>query len=181
MAATYMLFPVILTVLVTISLATLPERRCSLSVTLETSDLDHSTFSSDDTDTADVFNSLSVFLEPYNTLVSTGDCLEVKLHAGNYTLTDYNSALTYSLVLRAVEGVVTISCQQSDKTVETGSPFCFQRYSAQTSHISPGTGEGTDKDGEFFVQIEGVHFEKCQRPLQFDAMDYVGIANCSFR
>ena len=164
------LFHVVLTLMGTHSLAVLPERNCSTVLSLRSSD---GGICTDAGETTDGCNSLSDILTSYNPLIADNDCLEVKLYPGTYTLTDYSSTFNYSLVVGAVEGGVTITCQP-DEAVSTGSPLWLQRYSAFSSHPSP------PSPSEFFVQIEGVNFESCQRPLQFDAMDYVGISNCNF-
>ena len=101
-------------------------------------------------------------------MVEASDCLDVSLRGGDYTLTDYTTELKYSLVLRGVDGAVIISCQQTDDELTSGSPFWLSRDPA-------------DGTGEFFVHLEGISFQKCGRPLQFDAMDYVGISRCNFR
>ena len=163
------LFHMVLALMETLSLAVLPERNCSTVLSLRT---DGGTCANSG-ETTDACNSLSDYLTRYNSRIAASDCLEVKLYPGTYTLTDYSNTLNYSLVVGAVAGGVTITCQP-DEAATTGSPLWFQRYGAFSSHPSP------PSPSEFFAQIEGVDFESCQSPLQFDAMDYVGISNCNF-
>ena len=169
------------------SLAALPARECSISLSLCTSDSgaasapDHCTFV--DADPATFCNSLSPYLERHKSLVAADDCLEMRLYPGTYTLTEYSSTLNYSAVITAVEDGVTITCvsECAGEPEDSTSPLWFQRNSAFSSHLSLNSSSATSgEDGEFFVQMEGVSFESCQRPLRFDAMDYVGISNCSF-
>ena len=171
----------VLALLATLSLAVLPERNCSTTLSLRapSDEGGNCTFIVDAGETTGVCYSLSDYLQRYNTLIAASDCLEVKLYPGTYSLTDYSNTLNYSLVVAAIEGEVTITCQP-DEAVTTGSPLWFQRYSAFSSYPSPAPSPMVPENGEFFVQIERVNFESCQRPLQFDAMDYVGISNCSF-
>jgi hypothetical protein len=115
-------------------------------------------------------------LEQYNSLVAADDCLEIQLSPGAYALASLRTTISYSLVMVAVEGEVNISCAQEDQASLPDSPFWFQRYSNLSSRQSP----LPPGDGEFFVQIQGVLWENCQRPLRFDAMDYVGISDCNF-
>ena len=163
------LFVVLSALLSAVSQAVLRERNCSTCITLQ----------SQCTTPEAACKYLSDILKQYNGLIAAGDCLEIKLTPGTYVLADYNTTLNYSLVMRALEpGAVSISCQQleQENIIRNGSPFWFQRYDAFSSHRSP----IMDNDGEFFVQLEGVHFERCLKPLQFDAMDYVGLSNCTF-
>lgn len=157
------------------SVATLPERQCSTSITLWSSAAppnERCTFASDTNDC----KPLADILEQYNSLVAADDCLEIQLSPGAYALASLRTTISYSLVMVAVEGEVNISCAQEDQASLPDSPFWFQRYSNLSSRQSP----LPPGDGEFFVQIQGVLWENCQRPLRFDAMDYVGISDCNF-
>lgn len=168
----------------TYTLAAPPERNCSISLVLRpgaTSDKDSCTLTEDAGDSSGACDSLSAYLERYKTLVAVDDCLDLRLYPGTYTLNDYSTTLEYSAVIRALGSGVTVTCEPGlEGSSTTGSPLWFQRHSVFSSYPSSGTSSVTADKGEFFVQIEGVQFENCTRPLQFDAMDYVGISNCSF-
>ena len=118
--------------------------------------------------------SLSEILSLFNGQVGSGDCLYLELEQGEYALSSLSTIpVNYSLVMVAVDsGRVIISCSglaqpnrvnsscASDPTV----PLMF----------------GKEK-GEVSVLLDGVWFQDCPRPLQFDNLDRVTIINCLFR
>ena len=164
--------------LVTVSLfiispAAPPARNCSTSVSLcpqnSTNYMhgDNCTLVNDDSDVT--FDSISTYLEGYKSLIPAGECLEVKLSPGAYSLSLLPSPLNFSAVFTASEKGVSLTCLPiQEDTNATASPFWFHRPS-------------NCSEDEFFVQLSGINFESCPRPIQFDNMDYVGISNCNFR
>ena len=127
------------------------------------------------TSTVDVSNScqsLSELLVDYNRIVPERDCLELILEPGVYTLTGYTTSVNYSTVITAPRGGVTITCQsQCSETptfenVISGSPLAFHKN--ETSRFS-------------FVILEGIKFQDCLLPLQFDDLDNATIRDCTFR
>lgn len=167
-----------LAVLLASSLAALPERSCSNTLNLCTRDSSGEPLPNDcvfvDEDPAVLCNSISIYLhlEQTKANVAADECLRVNMYPGTYSLSQYTSILNYSAVISAPVGGVTVTCESEcmNKTnITYGSPLWFQRNTTSSAEV-----------GEFFVQLEGISFESCQRPLQFDAMDYVGISNCTF-
>ncbi|CAI8022048.1 hypothetical protein GBAR_LOCUS12974 [Geodia barretti] len=170
---TLWLFLVTCEVVIAASSASLLERNCSTSITLsESGNCTHV----DGDNIAGDCKQLSDHLQKYNDgLVAANDCLEVKLSPGNYTLDSISATdITYSLVLEAVETEATVSCLPADEMLILNNPLWFQRLSSYSSSSSASTTE------ELFVQMKGVKFQNCPRPLRFDTMDYVGISNCIF-
>ena len=102
--------------------------------------------------------------------IPSDDCVQLRVDPGTYTLTSYETTLNYSAVISAPNGGVTFTCLSNCMTgsqaVVGSSPLAF---------------ESNSKAGARFVVMEGVAFEDCQRPLQFDALNNVTINNCSFR
>ena len=154
------------------SLAALPDRSCSNTLNLCTQE---SRAPSNcvlvDEDPAMLCNTRSLYhlLEQRKAVVSADDCLQVNIYPGTYSLSLYTDMLNYSAVISAPEGGVRVTCESecvNTTNITSSSPLWFQRSSPE--------------GGEFFVQLEGISFESCPRPLQFDAMDYVDISNCNF-
>ena len=156
-----------------------PNRNCSTSVDLCTAaeSTNNCTVVADDVrNTSLKCSSISFLLKQHKSIVRGGDCLQVNLHPGTYSLSDYEVQLNYSVILTAPEGDVSLSCENEClprpvDPVTSGSPLWFQQSEQSTT---------TSDAGEFFVLLEGISFEYCQRPLLMDAMDYVVISNCSF-
>ena len=85
--------------------------------------------------------------------------------------------LNYSVVVSAPQGGVSILCGSECPNVTDASSarlLWFQRETTASRFLSI-------EIDEFFVQLDGISFSGCNNPLQFDAVDYVGISNCSFR
>ena len=65
---------------------------------------------------------------------------------------------------------MTISCQSDCvppvNSTDPGSPLVIN---------------ATETDAELFVVLEGLNFQDCPRPLQFDELDSVLITDCTFR
>ena len=163
---------IFLVVIITGTSAVLLERNCSTSITLRAESGNCTTV--DGYTTGDC-KRLSDYLDEYNDgTIAANDCLQIKLLPGNYTLDSMRATnITYSLVLVAVDKEATlVSCLSADETLLTlNSPLWFQKI--------PSTSPASIT-GELFVEIEGVKFHNCPRPLRFDTMDYVGISNCTF-
>ena len=102
--------------------------------------------------------------------IPSDECVQLRVDPGNYTLTSYETTLNYSAVISAPNGGVTFTCLSNCMTgsqaVVGSSPLAFESNSEAEAR---------------FVVMEGVEFEDCQRPLQFDAFNNVTINNCSFR
>lgn len=165
-------------VLLASSLAALPERSCSNTLNLCTQDSRAASFPNDcvfvDADPAVKCNTISLYLHLGQTkaIIPADDCLQVNVYPGTYTLSLYTSILNYSAVISAPGGGVSVINQSGCvpmTELTTGSPLWFQRSATSSPEV-----------GEFFVQLDGISFEGFPRPLQFDAMDYVGISNCTF-
>ena len=126
------------------------------------------------TSSADELNgcqSLSELLVAYNGIISEGDCLELNLEPGVYTLTSYTTSVNYSTIITAPSGEVNITCQSQcsgavNETVASGSPLAFHK-------------NGTSRSS--FVTLEGITFQDCPLPLQFDDLDSATITDCTFR
>ena len=113
---------------------------------------------------------LSELLVAYNGMVSEGDCLELNLEPGVYTLTSHTASVNYSAVITAPRGGVSITCQSqcgtASENVVSGSPLAFHK-------------NGTSQSS--FVTLKGITFQDCLLPLQFDDLDNVALRNCTFR
>ena len=113
---------------------------------------------------------LSELLVAYNGMVSEGDCLELNLEPGVYTLTSYTASVNYSAVITAPGGGVSITCQSqcgtASENVVSGSPLAFHKNGTLQSS---------------FVTLEGITFQDCLLPLQFDDLDNATISDCTFR
>ena len=125
---------------------------------------------------ADNFEScqnLSDVLVTHNQVIPEGDCLELNLEPGVYTLMGYTTSVNYSTVITAPRGGVNITCQpQCSETatlenVYSGSPLAFYKNN------------GTSQSS--FVVLEGITFQDCPLPLQFDDLDNVTLRTSTFR
>ena len=121
----------------------------------------------------DGFTNCRTLAEILNALkeqIPSDDCLQLSVDPGTYTLTSYETTLNYSAVISAPSGNVTFTCLSNCTTgsqaVVDGSPLAFESNSVT---------------GSRFVVMEGITFEDCWRPLQFDAINNVTISDCTFR
>ena len=117
--------------------------------------------------------SLSEVLVAHNQVIPEGDCLELNLEPGVYTLMGYTTSVNYSTVITAPSGGVNITCQPQCSETETlenvysGSPLAFYKKN------------GTSQSS--FVILEGITFQDCPLPLQFDDLDNVTLRTSIFR
>lgn len=98
--------------------------------------------------------------------IQIDDCLKLSLYPGTYIIS-YNTILNYSAVFLAPSGNVTLTCLSTDMRgsgTVTSTPLGFNGMA-----------------GAKFVLMDGVAFQDCQKPLQFDGLDNVTISNSSFR
>ena len=121
--------------------------------------------------------SLSELLSQNNGEIVSGDCLLLELERGEYAISSLRTvSVDYSLVMVAVDsGEVTVSCSGQTQSSRVNSscaagptvPLTFCR--------------GESERGEMAVVLDGIRFQDCPRPLQFDDLDRVTIVNCWFR
>ena len=121
----------------------------------------------------DGFTNCRTLAEILNALkeqIPSDDCLQLSVDPGTYTLTSYETTFNYSAVISAPSGNVTFTCLSN----------CMTRSQAIVGR-SPLAFESNGVAGARFVVMEGIAFQDCQRPLQFDAVNDVTINNCSFK
>ncbi len=113
-------------------------------------------------------SSLSVHLESFNSnSIPTSDCVQFVFEPGLYVLSAEagTTQVPYSVVLSsAALQTVSVRCLSSDTPITRASYFQSLSFIGGTS-----------------VAIDGIDFEGCNGPLQFDRLDSVLITNCSFR
>ena len=122
----------------------------------------------------------SAFLGSFNGNLGPTDCLRVFLEPGEYHITtETGVVMTYSIIISDTSsGGVKLTCLDSlshsqpssltdDPNIGYSVPLTFNKH--------------VNGSGEAFVFLEGISFEDCIRPLQFDELDSVSIVNCSFR
>lgn len=103
---------------------------------------------------------LTTYLENFNTLLDSSNCLNLTLAAGEYKLSK-GVTVTYSIFISStVYQNVVISCSAVD-------------YSS-LSFTSDLSARGQ-------VLLDGIVFKGCNKPLQFDELEFVSMENCSFR
>ena len=107
---------------------------------------------------------LTELLTSMSSHIQENDCLQLSFYPGTYVIS-YNTILNYSAVFLAPSGNVNITCLSTCMSGRvTSSPLRFN-----------------GKVGAKFVMVDGVSFEDCQKPLQFDGLDKITISNSSFR
>ena len=107
---------------------------------------------------------LTELLTSMNRQIQVDDCLQLSLYPGTYAI-NYNTILNYSAVFVAPSGNVNVKCLSTCMSGSvTSSPLRFNGMA-----------------GAKFVVVDGVTFEDCQKPLQFDGLDKITISNSSFR
>ena len=112
-----------------------------------------------------LYSSLYEFLTSLNVIIPADGCLQLSLEPGQYAIsTAHSTILSYSLTVSAPRGGVTLHCEDDPVSNTSHAPLKMSRTS-----------------GVMFVLLDGVVFEDCSRPLQFDNLDRVSITNCVFR
>ena len=96
--------------------------------------------------------------------VNTLDCVDFAFNSGVYNLTVANITISYSVVMRAIYGGVTLTCGSLPGT----NPLTF-------SYLIAFAGPQND------VTIDGLHFTRCSGPLKFTDLAQVSITNSNFR
>lgn len=120
-------------------------------------------------------SSLSGILTQFVGVIESGDCLKLELEPGEFVIPPTSttvSSVNYSLVVVAPSGGVTVSCKSS---------LFMNTNSSCTSSSALIFVKGGGERDKVWVAMDGVKFEDCQRPFQFDDMDHVTFINCSFR
>ena len=116
-------------------------------------------------------SSLSRILTYFNGVIQSDDCLQLLLEQGEYVVPFIDTvSVNYTLAMMAPSGGVTITCKsscQEKANCTRSAPLVFNRK------------EGNN--GEVAVTLEGLRFEDCACPFQFDNLDQVTISNCWFR
>ena len=111
-----------------------------------------------------ITTNLTELLTSMNRRIQVDDCLQLSLYPGTYVIS-YNTVLNYSAVFVAPSGNVNVTCLSTCMSGRvTSSPLRFNGMA-----------------GAKFVMVDGVAFEDCQKPLQFDDLDEITISNSSFR
>ena len=112
--------------------------------------------------------SFSMYLESFNTQSPPSDCLQLLLEPGVYTLSNTRAAtVNYSVVLTSTPPQsAVISCLDVLANL-TGEDYFVPLMFGGGTKVS--------------VLLEGIVFDGCNRPLQFDDLESVTISNCSFR
>ena len=121
--------------------------------------------------------SLPEILSRNNGEIVSGDCLLLELEQGDYAISSLSTvSVNYSLVMVAVDsGEVTVSCSGQTQPSRANSSCTLD----PTVPLMFGRGEG-DRS-EVAVVLDGIRFQDCPRPLQFDDLDRVTITDCWFR
>lgn len=120
-------------------------------------------------------STLKDILELHGTIIGPGDCLELVLSPGDYTISPLSHIMVnYSIVISAPEGGVNFECVcDRDNTTKSSNASDGGNFTAMIAF------NGSELDS-MTVQIEGVNFYNCSRWLQFDELESIRIENCSF-
>ena len=119
---------------------------------------------------------LSRILARFNDVISSEDCLLLSMEEGEYAIspTDPVDVNHTVVMVAASDGGAKVICQARQEEEEESvnctksAPLAFNKR------------VGGERD-RVEVVFEGLTFEGCTRPLQFDNLDRVAISNCSFR
>ena len=117
--------------------------------------------------------SLSTVLLDSLPVVNSTDCLQLNFNPGNYSLTGLSIPLNYSVVFRALQGGVTITCaltcpNEAARECTTGSAASAN----DTLRFRGGM--------QARVEMEGIEFHNCTEALVFDELEFLSINNCTF-
>ena len=122
-------------------------------------------------------SSLSEILSKFSSIIGGDDCLQLELEEGEYAISSLTAiSVNYSLVMMAAGGL-----SGSDVAVS-----CFQTQVNYNCTVAgpltvPLMFNKSDEEDESVVVLDGVKFQGCPRPFQFDNIDQVVIRNCWFR
>ncbi len=113
---------------------------------------------------------LHSILPAFNFVIGDKDCLELQFMPGEYWFSSLSQIqLSYSLVLTAPFGGVSIACSQAEGT-ECGSK----------GHIMMSF-NGSPRRPNMFVEMQSLSFSNCSKRLQFNYMHNVTIINSTFQ
>ena len=122
-------------------------------------------------------STLSGILQLFNGVIGSEDCLLLELERGEYVISPITTvSVNYSLVMVAASGggggEVVVACKSSQA-----------KSSSCAGEIPPWTFSkvGGGERSQVSVVLDGLKFEDCARPIQFDNLDRVAISNCWFR
>ena len=118
---------------------------------------------------------LSEVFSGFNLLVGSDECLRLEMEQGEYVISSTATvSVNYSLVMIAPNGGVVIECKTSQVKpnptcvgVDLGPLLMFGKSGREGDKVS--------------VVLDGLRFEDCARPFQFDNLDHVAVTNCWFR
>ena len=113
-------------------------------------------------------------LRSYNTTIPDGDCLELQFMPGEYRLSSLSQIqVSYSIVLRAPWGGVSMTCSEASDTVcdsdggVNAGNFMIAVNGSQTKAV--------------FVSIDSLSINNCSKRLQFNFLRNLTITNSSFK
>ncbi len=107
----------------------------------------------------------TTYLEGFNSLLNGSDCLNLVLEPGLYEFKS-GGLIAYDIYISStVYQNVEISCSAVDQFVSSSLRFIKDRNALRLG----------------FVSLEGIVFVGCNKPLQFDELEFLSIKNCSFR
>ncbi len=103
---------------------------------------------------------LTTYLESFNDVLDSSNCLNLTLEPGVYELSKA-ATLTYDIIISStVYQNVVISCSAAN----------YPSIHFTSSLNTRGR-----------ISLEGIFFRGCNKPLQFDELAFVSMDNCSFR
>jgi len=117
-------------------------------------------------------------LQGYNSVVGSGDCLELQFMPGKYWFSSLDRIqVTYSIVLTAPLGQVSIFCGQSSNVTCSGSENGGQdAYTIEDFMMAVNGSEGRD----VFAVMDSLSFSYCSDRIQFNNLKELTITNSSF-
>ena len=120
---------------------------------------------------------LSRILARFNDVINSEDCLLLSMEEGEYDISSTDPVdVNYTVVMVAASGGgAKVICQATQEEEEEESVNC-----TKSAPLVFNKRVGGERD-RVEVVFEGLTFEGCTRPLQFDNLDRVAISNCSFR
>ena len=116
-------------------------------------------------------------LQGYNSVIGSGDCLELQFDPGEYWFSSLTRVhVTYSLVLKAPKGGVSIVCRQSSNVTcssENGGPGVYV-----AGDFMMAVNGSEEKD--VFAELTSLSFSHCSDRIQFNNLRKLTVANSSF-